>query len=66
MRKLRGYLSFIFTAPAAFAVLVAVLLAALGGLVAGEGFHRSFTVVAEEFTDALRYARIRLTLSKRK
>lgn len=64
MRKLR-YLAFIFTAPAALIGLLMLVLLSLGGMVSGYGFNRTFSVLADEFTDACKYARVRLDIQRK-
>lgn len=65
MRKLR-YLAFIFTAPAALLGLLMLVLLSLGGMISGYGFNRTFTALAEEFTDACKYARVRLDMQRKR
>lgn len=62
MRKLR----FIFTVPAALLGLLMLVLLGLGGMVGGYGFNRTFTILAEEFTDACKYARVRLDMQRKR
>lgn len=66
MHKLRAYLSLIFTVPAAILGFIMLNLLALGGLVGGYGFSRTFNVLVEEFKDAIIYTRVRLDVGKRK
>ena len=66
MRKFRAYASKVFTLPAALFCLVFIILMALAGLIKGDGFLRTGTFIAEEVNDALRYARVRLDVGKRK
>lgn len=65
MRKLK-YLAFIFTAPAALLGLLMLVLLSLGGMISGYGFNRTFTILAEEFTDACKYARVRLGMQRKR
>lgn len=66
MRKFRAYISMIFTVPAAALMFIVLNLLALGSMVGGYGFFRTFTVLAEEFKDALIYTRVRLGVGKHK
>lgn len=66
MHKFRAHASKVFTVPAVLFCLVFIFLTALGGLVGGYGFWRTFNVLAEEFKDALIYSRVRLAVGKRK
>lgn len=66
MCKLRAYASMIFTVPAALFCLVFIILMTLAGLIKGDGFLRTGTFIAEVVADALRYARVRLDVGKRK
>lgn len=65
MLKLR-FLVFIFTVPAAIAGLLMLVLLSLGGMVGGCGFNRTFNVLAEEFTDACKYGRVRLDMQRKR
>lgn len=66
MRKLRNCLSMFFTIPAALALATVILLLSLGGLVAGTGFRRTFDVLHGEFFDALKYAKVRLDMQRKR
>lgn len=66
MRKFRAYVSMVFTVPAALFCVVFIILMALAGLVNGDGFLRTANFIADEMRDALRYARVRLNVGKRK
>lgn len=66
MRKLRNYLAMLFTIPAALALVTLILLLSLGGVVAGTGFRRAFDVLNDEFSDALKYARVRLNMQRKR
>lgn len=66
MRKFKAYAPMIFTVPASALMFIVLSILALGGMVVGYGFFRTFTVFAEEFKDALIYARVRLDVGKRK
>lgn len=63
MRKLR-YLAFIFTVPAALLGLLMLVLLGLDGMISGYGFNRTLAILLEEFTDACKYARVRLDMQR--
>lgn len=66
MHKFRAYASMFFKVPAALLCLLFIILMALAGWVNGYGFLRTGNLIADEVTDALRYARVRLAVGKRK
>jgi hypothetical protein len=66
MRKFRLFMSYLFTVPGALLMLLSLFMIGLGGLVIGEGFSRTFGVLADEVRDAMKIARARLLASTKR
>ncbi len=66
MHKFRRYLSMVVTFPAAIMFVLAMFLMAVAGAVAGEGFKRTFHIIADEFLDAMKFSKARLTASSKR
>lgn len=66
MRKFRLYLSILVTFPAAIIFLLAMFLIGVAGAVEGEGFKRTYRIVAEEFLDAVKFSKARLAAGNKR
>nr|DAU44484.1 MAG TPA: hypothetical protein [Caudoviricetes sp.] len=66
MHKFRRYLSMVVTFPAAIMVVLALFLMGIAGAVAGAGFTRTFHIIADEFVDALKFAKARLAAGNKR